>query len=340
MTTPLISSYYVHWLHDYVRERGIDPVRALGPLRDRQAHPFRSRVEWARQLEQVARLLDDPDLGLNFGRTFTPQRFGVLGYLFHHCENLEQVHARMTQYQRLLLHLRDCRRVRLDGLYALAWHRGGERPGWHDEAFTLASALQFARTLTGDPIELCSVGLICPPPDDPRALEAFVGCPVQYNQSMTFVASDHSLLELPNRHSDSALRQLLEQQADAMLAALPPQDSFLHGLSHQVQSLLQAGEPTLERAAQAVGMSPRTLHRRLAERGYRFRELLEHIRRERAEAYLRDDRLSLAEVSLLLGYSEQSPFTHAFKRWTGLTPQEWRRRQRERPVMEPALSIT
>lgn len=328
MTTPRISSYYMHWLYDYVRERGIQPELALGPLRGRHEQPFYVMTEWAQQLDRVAHLLRDPDLGLNFGRTFTPQRFGVLGYLFHHCDDLGQVYARMTQYQRLLLHLRDSRMQRLGDLYALVWHLEVVRPSWHEEMFTVASALQFARTLTGNAIALHSVGLISPPPADTRVLDEFLGCPVQYNQSMTYMASETSLLAVRNLHSDSGLRRVLEEQADVLLAALPPQDDLVLGLRHRIVSLLQEGEPTLDRVAQAMQLSARTLHRRLAERGYRFRDLLEATRREMAEAYLRDEQLSLAEVALLLGYSEQSPFSHAFKRWTGMTPLDWRKQQR------------
>lgn len=77
--------------------------------------------------------------------------------------------------------------------------------------------------------------------------------------------------------------------------------------------------------ATKLNLSPRTLQRRLAQRDYRFKNLLEKTRRELAESYLKDPSLSLAEVAISLGYSEQIPFTHAFKRLTGSTPFDWRR---------------
>lgn len=322
---PHISSYYVHWLYDYLRGQGADPERTLGVLPDKAARPFYTNVEWERMLDDAALTLGDPALGLNFGRTFTPERFGVLGYLFHHCETLGQVHERMQQYQRLLLHLRNSRVVRIGELYALGWHFDVARPSSHAEAFTIASALQFARMLTGDNLQMHSVGFMNPAPPAQEVLQQFAGCKLCFDQPMTYLASEQSLLGMANLHSDAGLRRVLEEQANALLAALPSDDAFLQHLRRQVISLLQEGEPTLDRAAQALRMSPRTLHRRLAEHGFRFREVLEMTRRELAEAYLRDVRLSLAEVALLLGYSEQSPFTHAFKRWTGFTPNDWRR---------------
>ena len=122
------------------------------------------------------------------------------------------------------------------------------------------------------------------------------------------------------------MRAILEEQANALLGALPRQDEFIIAVRRCIVSLLQEGEPTLERVAARLHLSARTLHRRLAERRLRFRELLDATRRELAESYLQDGRLSLAEVALLLGYAEQSPFTHAFKRWTGSTPFDWRKR--------------
>jgi len=74
-------------------------------------------------------------------------------------------------------------------------------------------------------------------------------------------------------------------------------------------------------------MTPRVLYRRLAAQGLNFRELRESALQQLAEQHLRDGRLSLADVALLLGYSEQSAFTRAFKRWTGHTPTQWREEQ-------------
>ena len=72
-------------------------------------------------------------------------------------------------------------------------------------------------------------------------------------------------------------------------------------------------------------METRSLQRRLADQGMTFQGLLDETRRHLAEAYLRDERLDLAEIALLLGYSEQSAFTRAFRTWTGLPPAQWLR---------------
>lgn len=325
MQQHFISRYYVDWLYDYVREQGVSPESVFDSGGRRRGSSCISANEWAHKLNLAAALLQDPALGIHFGSSFTPQRFGILGYLFHHCENLGDVYRRMQHYQRLHLHLRNSRVTRNGDLYTLGWHLGMAKPSYHEETFTLACALQFARKLTQQTIELNAVGLMNSAPIDTLVLDQFFGCPVHYDQSMTYLSSDRALLAVPNIHSDRALRCVLEEQAGALLSALPCQKDLLLELRATLVDLFQEGEPTLERAASMLNLSSRTLHRRLAARGFRFREILEKTRWEQAEVYLRDTRLSLAEVALLLGYAEQSPFTHAFKRWSGLTPIHWRK---------------
>jgi AraC-like DNA-binding protein len=76
--------------------------------------------------------------------------------------------------------------------------------------------------------------------------------------------------------------------------------------------------------ASSLNLSTRTLHRRLSEEGWNFRDLCNSTKRELAEAYLRDSTLTLSEVGWLLGYSEHSAFTRAFKQWTGVAPRFWK----------------
>lgn len=91
--------------------------------------------------------------------------------------------------------------------------------------------------------------------------------------------------------------------------------------------LLPEGEVSVDKVARALHQSTRTLQRRLAERGMSWQQLLDRTREQLARQYLRDPGLSLAEIGLLLGYSEQSAFTRAFRRWTGQTPQAYRMAQ-------------
>jgi AraC-like DNA-binding protein len=87
---------------------------------------------------------------------------------------------------------------------------------------------------------------------------------------------------------------------------------------------MREGDPTIARVAKKMGLSPRTLERRLKERGTRFKQLIDDTRRRFAINYLKDNGNTLTHVAFLLGYSEVSAFNHAFKRWTGSSPLKYR----------------
>jgi AraC-like DNA-binding protein len=97
-----------------------------------------------------------------------------------------------------------------------------------------------------------------------------------------------------------------------------------HGVERIIARLLCRGEAETEVVADELGMSVRTLARRLGDLGVTFAQILDELRHDLALRYLRDPNLSLSQIAFLLGYSELSAFSHAFRRWTRTTPGEWR----------------
>ena len=91
--------------------------------------------------------------------------------------------------------------------------------------------------------------------------------------------------------------------------------------------LLPSGEISFDRVARRLHMSGRTIQRRLREEGTSFKKLLDEARRELAEEYIRDPRFTLLEVAFILGYSDYSSFSHAYKRWTGTAPSKTKKAQ-------------
>jgi AraC-like DNA-binding protein len=114
---------------------------------------------------------------------------------------------------------------------------------------------------------------------------------------------------------------------DAALANLPEGDDLGELTSRVVAHLAPHGMPELDQVAHALRLSPRVYYRRLADRGLNFRALREQTLQQLAQLHLRDPRLTLADISVLLGYAEQSAFSRAFKRWTGLSPLQWRQQE-------------
>ena len=132
------------------------------------------------------------------------------------------------------------------------------------------------------------------------------------------------LLAAPLKSPDPALMQVLEQHADRLLAALPQHEEIVGQVRGAIAHALREGEPDIARISTRLACSSRTLQRRLKDAGTSFRDELNLVRHELALSYLRDPRLQIVDIALLLGYSEHSAFTRAYREWTGHTPQQQR----------------
>jgi AraC-like DNA-binding protein len=108
------------------------------------------------------------------------------------------------------------------------------------------------------------------------------------------------------------------------LVKYPPRDSLIDQVRNLIAEEFRGGEASLERIADRLGLTPRTLQRKLQELGTSYNDVLDQLRRQLAVRYLREPRMAICEVAYLLGFSEASSFHRAFKRWTGLTPKDFR----------------
>jgi AraC-like DNA-binding protein len=133
-------------------------------------------------------------------------------------------------------------------------------------------------------------------------------------------------LDLPLYQADPGLRAILERHAEQLLDRVPRVALFSDRVRGLVAAELKDGAPTARALARKLAMSERTLRRRLEKEGTSFEHLLEGLRRALAERYLAQPTLSISDVAIMLGYSEESPFRRAFRRWHGMSPAEYRRR--------------
>ncbi|GAB7205195.1 hypothetical protein OS31_21120 [Dickeya oryzae] len=93
----------------------------------------------------------------------------------------------------------------------------------------------------------------------------------------------------------------------------------------RLRQVLSQGEPSLDEVAESIGLSSWSLQRRLKDEGITFTQLVEKVRCEMATHYLQQRQLSISEMAFLLGYSEVSAFSRAFRRWFGISPRQWRK---------------
>ena len=156
--------------------------------------------------------------------------------------------------------------------------------------------------------------------------ERVFGAPVHYGCPRNELVLARELLERPQRHAELRLLAILDRQLGEILSGLPEGHGFRDVVKRRVLDDLPERQPVVAGVARKLHMSARSLQRRLQSEGTSFAEVLSELRRDRALCYLQDRRISIGEVAVLLGFLDVTAFHRAFKRWTGTTPAEYRRR--------------
>lgn len=325
----MLPESYAQLLFEYLDARGMDAEKVLGaPWPTPQAHGLGSfPIErWSLMLQRASTHLRDPLLGLHLGQTITPRHLGVLGYVILGCDNLAAALERLERYQRLIADYAVMSRRIGENYVDLVWGSEQESPGALVDETGITVLIQFSRGLArkaGGPIR---VQFVNPQPEDVQPYLDYFGCPVLFDQPETLVRVGMDLLMQPLKSADPGLIAVMERQADQLLAQLPQEEEIIEQVRKATARLLHDGEPDMEAVASKLHSSSRTVQRRLKAAGSSFRQELAFVRRQMAETYLRDQRLSIADIALLLGYSEHSAFSRGYKEWTGKTPQESRER--------------
>ena len=250
--------------------------------------------------------------------------FPLIDYLIATAENVGEGLTRLARYLRLaeapsvpcLREDEDPVRVILEGFDAPL-----------SAEFTVTLNVLHFRRETEERFR-ASYASFCHKPDDVAEIERVLGCPVHTGASWNGWALFRETCQLPLRRRDSALGSLLQRQADAAIARLPPVESVVLDVRRLLASRVEGGDTRIQAIARTLATSARSLQRRLAAAGVSYQELLEVARKDWAERYLTASPLSIGEVAYLLGYSEPAAFTRAFRRWNNETPQAFRQRQR------------
>lgn len=325
----VIPVTYIHLLYDYLAVQNVDADKLLGPrpVVDKGLGRF-PVVEWKEQLQSAATLLNDPQLGLHLGETISPKHLGVLGYVLLSCGTLGAALMRLQQYHQLIYDVNPMEIEADANQLTLIWGLEMGRPGALVDETAIAALLQSCRDITGKPhYSPQQVAFVNPAPADLQVYENWFGCPVVFDQDSTRITLKLSDLDTPLRTADPALIQILEEQADALLDDLNTSED--HPLSAEVRRLIaqqiREAEPSAVSVSAELNITSRTLHRKLSAEGTSFRQVLQQTRHQLAKDYLRDPRLQLSEIALLLAYSEQSAFNRAFKSWQQQTPAQFRR---------------
>ncbi len=281
------------------------------------------RQLWHELLRETAR----PDLALQLSSGVHPSAYGVLGNLVMTCANLGESLAMLQRYFGLLTD---------DGLFEVHRSKGTVRLVltlapvedqlvWRCAVeWSVGSLLACFRALTAEPLRPLAVELQHAAPEYAASYREVFQCPVRFGTPQTTLILHESELARPLRSADRSLQPLLQERAEVQSRAHRESVS----MAERVRVFLRTGKPgrtpNVREAAQSLGVSVRTLARRLAAEESSFQILLDAHRRQLCCRMLSQLAYTIEEIALVAGYSELSTFHRAFKRWTRKTPARFR----------------
>jgi len=266
----------------------------------------------------------DEAFGLRAASVYLPSQMGALGYAWHASLTLRRAYMRLERFVRVI---NDRARVQMedrDGhmVVTLGVDAPSECASARDDG-AMALITKMSRIIIGDHFRLQCVNFKHEPPKDIKPYFEFFGCELNFAQAENQLLIPSSIADETLTGANPELALLNDKVVTRRLAQIDKDD-----IVARVQSILidqlPLGTISDDTVAAAMHMSVRTMHRKLTEVDSSFRSLLAEMRRDLAEAYILDNSLTLTEISLLLGFSEPSSFSRAFKSWTGSAPSEAR----------------
>ncbi|HVL19399.1 MAG TPA: AraC family transcriptional regulator [Amaricoccus sp.] len=277
-------------------------------------------------LEASAETAQDPGFGAAVGTAFRPVALGPVGLLFGASSTLRRGLERLV---RTLTSWQDGTSIGLhdeDG--TLVWTYRIEDPLiWprrQDSEYTLAATVTIAREAFGGSARLVEADVEHAMPDDPAPLARILGIAPRYGEPGNRLVFDLREADRVRRTEDAEMMAMLARHLDDLR-----QPAGEAGLLAQVRAVigLHLGHRTITvpMVARELGVSSRTLQRRLADEGTSLRELLNRVRVDLGRVHLRDGRASNAEIARALGYTDSTAFWRAFKAGTGRAPSSYRR---------------
>jgi AraC-like DNA-binding protein len=326
------------------RDAGIDlpPLLRRAGLSTEDVDNVGVRLSVAAQIDlvnSVAAAIGDPLLGYQLTRDMDLRLTGYLYYIASSSENLGQAIEGIARYSsmvndgiQLRTELDD--RLRIEFEYA-GISRLSDRhqiEGW------ITAVLRCCREITDRTLQPVAVRIMHQRIPESAELDRFFGCTVEFGADRDEIALAVEAGKLPIFNADPFLNKLVVGYCDELLARRGSRAGTLQAdVENALAALLPHGRTRIEFVAHKLGVSPRTLRRKLATEGITFATILDDLRHALARHYLAEHQFSISRIAWLLGYTDVSAFSHAFRRWTGRTPRS--DRHRARTTASPASQL-
>lgn len=337
MTTKTVSSTYFKSAYKSCVDAGCDTETLAitldidKPALNNPVHRFPIET-YLKMLHIAEDMLGERGVGVKIGQEFRPQTFRDIGYVSISCANIAEALALNARYQPLTQEIGTTRLEIVGDVAAIVW-----RPYSDDHSYMrpMADAVFSGYFTVGLWMAWINVGTVMSevqfkhgPVPYADIFERIFNCQVQFNAPRNAMVFDAEIAYRPFPQHNPELVEIISKRLDRAIAKLHSPQSPQDQAYDAIEALLPSGAPTIVDIAKLMGMSDRTLRRRLSEQGATFRQLLQTVRQDSCEIHLRDNNVSIATLAQQLGYSEQSAFSHAFRSWYNMTPKQYARFQK------------
>jgi len=266
------------------------------------------------------------NFGLHFARCIQPTSFGLVGYMVMNCRTIGECLDAIVKYQFLAGQGGEFSLEKEGKLCALCYTPvNPEHPATGQRVVALLAAnVSFGRWLVGQGFRPQRVEFCHAAPAEVQDYEEFFGCDVLFGRPANRLLYAGTVRELTVPNASEELLLLLSERANRLLESLSQRSGIAARIASLMATQLNNSVPDKALIAAQLGMSERTLQRRLREEGTTYQEILENTRHYLARELLRNTALSLTDVAVQLGFAEPSAFYRAFRKWEGTTPGQYR----------------
>jgi len=318
-----VSHLFVEALLEGAVARGVDPAPLLLAAGISPGQRRVSTQAYATLMKSVAVALDDEFFGRDSHR-MKQGSFAMLCHAVLSCRTLRSALARAVRFYNLMLDDTAVSVIEVDGMVRL--EARSSRPV---DLFAHENLLLFLHRLAcwliNRRIPVAALGFAYPPPTRVAEYPLVFGADAVFGKSCSFVGIDARYGSLPLVRDEAALKEFLALAPENLFVRYRPSHGTAHLVRLQLAAMKLADWPDFAELARSLGMSASTLHRRLADEDSNFQMIKDQIRRERAQALLRQGGLSVMAIAEELGFAEPSAFHRAFRKWTGRAPGQFRK---------------
>ena len=325
---PKAMAMFLRPLSNLLRAHGLEPQALFDEYGVSVQDTFNPEV-WisvdttSALLTAAEKALQDPSLGINMARTSEYSAFGALGLALSAGGSLRSVLARMARYQRLISDAVRAELVDDNGSVSVHFHpQHNHVPHPQGMQYVMSSVMRLARLRVDPALNPEAVYVACADPEYLARVARYFRCEPKVTDfyGLEFAASE---ADAELHSSDPHMVAMLEATLNERLAE-QTKGSLLIQLSLWLEGQLPEGEPSIADAAERFHMSVRSLQRRLGEEDLTWKQLIERTRRTLVERHLTVPGTSVTQLAFLLGFSDVSSFSRAFKKWYGVAPSQFR----------------